>query len=299
MKQQNKTSSLRSRGALALAAATALTTQSFAGTAPAPVEKPSESGALFKKLNGTLEAGYDSAYYFRGLWFSSNNAWEALNISIPVTDKLSLGFGTVYTSSIKTRRGDAAGLKYSELDLIGSASYDAGFAKFGLVYTYYNFFDTFSGSKSINGVYQTFGNAGDGDSTLKSAQDLGFTIGKSFGALNTSVGMWYDFRVNGRYYEASMDYTFKPTSWLSLVPSVATGYGQDYYSYRAIGGVGSGFTHVRPALTAPIQLTDNVIFTPYVAANLSGSARYNRTTASNIIEGRNDIYFGAKLGVSF
>ena len=294
MKHPTKTVSFRSRSLLALAAATALSSQSIAGTTPAPVEKPSESGALFKKLTGTLEAGYDSAYYFRGLWFSSNNAWEALTISIPVNEKLTFGLGTVYTSSMQTNRGAARGLKYSELDLVGSASYDAGFAKFGLVYTHYTFFDTFSGS--IGGA--SFGNA-DPDSRLKSSNDLGFTIGKSFGALNTQVGMWYDFRINGIYYEASMDYTFKPTAWLSLVPSIATGYGQDYYSFRTAGGVGSGFTHVRPALTAPIQLSDSVTFTPYVAANLSGAARYNRTTAANIIEGRNDIYFGAKLGISF
>ena len=308
---KHTTKSVSSLSLLALATAATLTSDAFAGT-PAKPAAPKESGALLEKLNATVEVGYDSAYYFRGLWFSNNNVWEGLTISLPVNDQLSFTLGTVYTSSAKTNvsvNSAARQLKYSELDLIAGVSYDAGFAKFGLVYTYYNFFDTFSGA--VDGA--TYGNV-DQDSTIKSAQDLGFTVSKSFGPVNTSVGYWYDFKIGGHYMEASADCPIEVTSWLSVVPSVSTGYGSDYYSYAAAtatalaaanggayaaGGNASGFTTVRPAISFPVKVTDSAVFTPYVAMNLSQDARYNKETSSNTVEGRNDFYFGGKMSVSF
>jgi hypothetical protein len=283
-------------------AALSLASSALAGSKTEPAPQKEESGALFKKLNATLETGYDSAYYFRGLWFSNNNAWSSLNVSIPVTEKLSLGFGTVYTSSVLTRiPGTTSNLKYSELDLITSATYDAGFAKFGLVYTYYNFFDSFSGA--LNGT--TFGNPVAPDSTITSAQDLGVTISKSIGPVNVSAGAWYDFKINAKYYEATTDYPIKVTSWLTLVPAVAVGYGQgSYYSYVSADKEANtnGFTSVRTTLSAPIQLTESTVFTPYVSGNFSGATRYvSKTSATglNTVEGRNDFYFGGKFSVAF
>lgn len=296
---KHTTTSACSLSLLALATAATLTSNAFAGSPAKPAAK--ESGALLEKLNATVEVGYDSAYYFRGLWFSNNNVWEGLTLSLPVNDQLSFTLGTVYTSSTLTNiparfnGGTPGRLKYSELDLIVGASYDAGFAKFGLIYTYYNFFDTFSGS--IGNA--TFGNANDQDSTIKSAQDLGFTVSKSFGPVNTSVGFWYDFKIGGKYFEASADCPVELTSWLSVVPAVSTGYGMDYYSYARIGGQTSGFTTVRPSLSFPVKVTDSAVFTPYAAVNFSGGSRYSPATASNVVEGENDFYFGGKMSVSF
>jgi hypothetical protein len=292
---------LRFLGSASLAVLS-LASSALAGSKAEPAPKKEESGALFKKLNATLETGYDSAYYFRGLWFSNNNAWSSLNISIPVTEKLSLGFGSVYTSSALTRiPGSTSNLKYSELDLISSATYDAGFAKFGLIYTNYNFFDSFSGS--INGA--TFGNAAAPDSTITSAQDLGLTVSKSFGPFNVSAGAWHDFKISARYFEATTDCPVKINSWLSLVPAVAVGYGQgSYYSYVTADpeSKSNGFTNLRTTLSAPMQLTETAVFTPYIAGNFSGATRYvskGSATGLNTVEGRNDFYFGAKMGISF
>ena len=292
---KHTTTSVSSLSLLALATAATLTSDALAGAPAKPA--PKESGALLEKLNATVEVGYDSAYYFRGLWFSNNNVWEGLTLSMPVNEQLSFTLGTVYTSSVLTNIPGGR-LKYSELDLIAGVSYDAGFAKFGLIYTYYNFFDTFSGSKTAGG--QTFGDSRDQDSTIKSAQDLGLTVSKSFGPVNTSAGFWYDFKIGGKYFEASADCPVELTSWLSVVPAVSTGYGMDYYSYSQIpGGHSSGFTTVRPSLSFPVKVTDSAVFTPYVAVNFSGGSRYNQATASNVVEGRNDAYFGGKMSVSF
>jgi hypothetical protein len=311
---KHTTSTVQSLGALTLAAVASVST-AFAGTAPKEAPMHKESTALFEKLNATLESGYDSAYYFRGLWFSNNNVWTGLTLNFPATEQLNFSLGSVYTSSLQTNvpphvNGGATGgrLKYAELDLIAAASYDAGFAKFGLVYTYYNFFDTFSGSYDGVGSTGSFGN-NDPDSRVKSAQDLGITVSKSFGPVNTTIGYWYDFKINGQYMEASADCPVKVTSWLSVVPAIATGYGMDYYSYaqatnipRASGGLtdrtgtSSGWTHVRAALSTPIQLTDSASFVPYAAINFSGRSRDVLNAA---VEGRNDFYFGTKLSVSF
>ena len=244
-------------------------------------------------------------YYFRGLWFSNNNVWEGLTLNLPVTDQLTFTFGSIYTSSVNTKNlfntPTGSRLKYSELDLIAGASFDAGFAKFGLVYTYYNFYDTFSGTISGPGIATgSYGN-GDRDSQITTSSDLGFTVSKSIGPVNLNAGYWYDFRIGGHYLESSADCPIEVTSHFSVVPSVSVGYGSDYYSYASVGNAQSGFTAVRPALSFPVKITETATFTPYAAMNFSGAARYstNPNGLSNVDEGRNDFYFGGKMSVSF
>lgn len=305
---KHTTISASSLGLLALATAATLTSDAFAG-APAKPSAPAKdagtllSGSFLEKMTGSVDVGYDSGYYFRGLWFSNNNIWEGLTLNLPVTDQLSLTFGGIYTSSASTNLPPDK-LKYSELDLIAGASYDAGFAKFGLVYTYYNFYDTFSGSTASNGA--SFGN-NDRDSKVTTSSDLGFTVSKSLGPINLNAGYWYDFRIGGQYLESSADCPIEVTSHLSVVPSVSVGYGFDYYSFAGntrdangnAPGKRDGFTAVRPALSFPVKVTETATFTPYAAMNISGSARYNPATFSNTVEGRNDFYFGGKMSVSF
>jgi hypothetical protein len=308
MKHTN--TSVSSLSLLALATAATLTSNAIAGAPakPAPAKEPASllSGSFLDKMTGSVDVGYDSGYYFRGLWFSNNNVWEGLTLNLPVTDQLSLTFGAIYTSSVNTKIMNDQGarmLKYSELDLIAGAAFDAGFAKFGLVYTYYNFYDTFSGSVDLgdgNG-FNSFGN-NDRDSKVTTSSDLGFTVSKSIGPVNLNAGYYYDFRIGGQYVESSADCPIEVTSHFSVVPSVSVGYGLDYYSFAGntpIGGKRDGFTAVRPALSFPVKVTETATFTPYAAMNISGSARYNKDTAANVVEGRNDFYFGGKMSVSF
>jgi hypothetical protein len=305
---KHTTTSVSSLSLMALATAATLTSNAFAGAPAKPAAQKEASsllaGSILDKVTGSVDVGYDSGYYFRGLWFSNNNVWEGLTLNLPVDDQLSFTLGAVYTSSANTNivTTTKSKLNYSELDLIAGASYDAGFAKFGLVYTYYNFYDTFSGS--IGGV--SYGN-NDRDSKITNSSDLGFTVSKSIGPINLNAGYWYDFRIGGQYIESSADCPIEVNSHLSVVPSVSVGYGMNYYSYAAntadangnAPGRSDGFTAVRPALSFPVKLTEHATFTPYAAMNISGSARYNPATFSNTVEGRNDFYFGGKMSVSF
>ena len=84
----NSMTSVITKSALVLAACASL--NAVAGTAPAPSGKQGpavieENGALFDTIGATLEVGYDSRYYFRGLWFADNAVWTGLSISVPLT----------------------------------------------------------------------------------------------------------------------------------------------------------------------------------------------------------------------
>ncbi|SKB05458.1 hypothetical protein SAMN02745166_04276 [Prosthecobacter debontii] len=290
MKLKSMTSVI-TKSALVLAAAASL--NAFAGT-PAPAKGVTpvveeDAGALFDTLGATVEVGYDTRLYYRGLWFADNVTWAGLSLSVPLTEQLSLGFGALYVSTVDTLVNDegADTLDYSELDLSTSLTYDAGFAKFGLVYTHYEFFDGFGGT-TANGPF------GAGEGNVSSADEVGITVSTTAGPLNIYTGFYYDFRIGGSYAEVGFDLPIEITSWLSIVPAVKGGYGFDYYTSGVVPGVqSSGFTHVIPSISAPIKLTKIATLTPYIAYNLSLDARHELNTTDS------EIFGGVKLSVSF
>ena len=284
MKLKSMTSVI-TKSAIVLAACASM--NAFAGTsAPAKGVTPTveEGGALFDTLGATLEVGYDSRYYFRGLWFADNTTWAGVSLSVPLTEKLSLGFGALYTSTVDTTAAGANDFDYSELDLSTSLTYDAGFAKLGLVYTHYEFFDGFSGSNA--GVRN-----GAGELNVGGVEEVGATIATSVGPVNLYGGFYYDFTIGASYAEVGADAPIAINSWLSLVPAVKAGYG--FTNYYTFGGHQSGLTHVIPSLSAPIKLTKTATLTPYVAYNISLDTRHLNNTQDS------EFFGGVKLGVTF
>jgi hypothetical protein len=309
MKLKSMTSVI-TKSALVLAACASL--NALAGTAPSkggpPVLPPEESGALFDTIGATLEVGYDTRTYYRGLWFNDNAVWTGLSISVPLTEQLSWGLGALYVSTpdtlVDVTPGVGATLDYEELDLSTSLTYDAGFAKIGLVYTHYEYFKGFSGT-AYNGAGAF---TSSGELNVSSADEVGITLALPLGPVNFYTGYFYDLRIGGSYIEAGVDYPIEITSWFSLVPAVKAGYGLDYYSGNdnsgipgapGFGGVvgasapTSGFTHLGLSLSAPIKLTSTATLTPYIAYNISGRARRALNTQDN------EVYGGVKLGVTF
>jgi hypothetical protein len=253
--------------------------------AAAPAPAAASSG-----ITGSATLGYDSAYYFRGLWFSNNNLFGGLNFSVPMCEKSTFNFGALYTHSLDTEVGSDT-LDYSELDLFASVVYDVGWGKIGVVATNYHFFDTFSGS--VNG--KTFGFDNVPDSTIDNAFELGLTATIPFGAANLYLGGYYDFKIDAPYFEIGADYTIKVTESLSLVPAVQVGYGLDYYTYQPVSGIDDGWTHVRAGISAPYKVSDTFTITPYVAANFALEARENLNT----VEDQNDLFGGVSVSYSF
>jgi hypothetical protein len=283
-----KLTTLLHTSALALLASLAMNAQ--AGTAPkAPAPAPVEpSGALFDTIGATLDVGYDTRYYFRGLWFADNTTWTGVNLSVPLSEKLSLGFGALYTTTVDTlvtAEGEDTSLDYSELDLAASLNYDAGFAKFGLVYTHYEFFDTFSGSTR-------FGPAGGGELNVTGVEEVGLTMTAALGPVNFTSGFYHDFTIGAAYAEVGADLPIEINSWLSLVPAVKMGYGFSSY-YTLPGTQNTGLTHLLPTLSAPIKLTDSATLVPYVAYNISLDTRHSNNTTDT------EIFGGVKLSVAF
>jgi hypothetical protein len=242
-------------------------------------------------ITGSVSAGYDSEYYFRGLWFSSNNVYGAASISVPLAEKFSLSMGALYTQSMYTEL-IGPDLAYSELDLFASLNYDAGWGKIGFVATNYNFFKTFSGETNGN----SFGFASDPDSTITNASDLGLTFAIPVGDFNLYAAGYYDLRIHAAYFELGADYTYKFSDKFSIVPSVQLGYaGNDYYTYKNATGEDSGFTHIRAGITAPYKVTDAFTITPYVALNVALEAREDINTARP----QEDLFGGLSLSYSF
>jgi hypothetical protein len=293
--------SVITKSALVLAACASM--NAFAGpSGKAPVLPPEpENNALFDTLGATLEVGYDTRYYFRGLWFADNTVWTGLNISIPLTEQLSLGLGALYTTTVETTsntpddiaalggvtNGGVGDFDYSELDLSASLTYDAGFAKFGVVYTHYEFFDTFSGTNfgRYNGV---------DEGNVTGADEVGATIATSVGPVNLYGGYFYDFRIGGQYFEVGADLPIEITPWLSIVPAVKTGYALNYYTDGVNpASTPSGFSHILPSISAPIKLTKTATLTPYVAYNISLGARHTLNAQDT------EFFGGVKLGVTF
>jgi hypothetical protein len=285
MKLKSMTSII-TKSALVLAACASL--NAFAGTsapsgkAPAPVIE--EGGALFDTVGASLDVGYDTRYYFRGLWFADNTVWTGLSLSVPLTEQLSLGFGALYTTTVDTPFGGANDFDYSELDLSASLTYDAGFAKFGLVYTHYEFFDGFSGSNAGIPI-------GAGEANVHGVEEVGATVATSVGPVNLTGGFYYDFTIGASYAQVGADAPIEVNSWLSIVPAVSVGYGFTNY-YNSFGDPQSGFTHVIPSVSAPIKLTSSATLTPYIAYNISLDTRSGNTQ-------NNEIFGGVKLSVAF
>ena len=292
--------SVITKSALVLAACASM--NAFAGTssgkAPAPAPEP-ESGALFDTLGATLEVGYDTRYYWRGLYRADNTVWTGLSLSIPLTEQLSLGFGSVYTSTVSGSQVGSQNFDYSELDLSTGLTYDAGFAKLGLVYNHFMYFDTFSGT--TNGIGLMDGS----EAGITSANEVGLTLATSVGPVNFTAGYWYNTTIGGSYAQVGAELPIEITSWLSIVPAVQLGYGFDYFTAPQIGARSGGLTHVIPTISAPIKLTKTATLTPYIAYNISLDSRHNSYGAANNAapvnanSQDNEIFGGVKLSVSF
>ncbi len=319
MKPNSMTSYIAKSVAVLAACAALNATAGTPAKAPAPVEP--EPSTLFDSIGATLDVGYDSRYYYRGLWFADNIVWSSLNIAIPLiggsaedgSGSLTWGLGATYISTVETNflGGGAAGpannsFDYSEIDLVTSLTYDAGFAKFGIQYLHYFYPDTYAGSFAAppGGVLAPNGGV-DPEFGIKGAGELGFTVVIPLQSLNLYFGYYYDFRVNGSYFQAAADYTIPVTDWLSIVPAIQTGYGLDYYTGNGsalVNNVGlplaaapkSGFTHLLLSVGAPIKLTKIATLTPYIAWNHSFDTR----TALNLTQ-HNEVFGGVKLSLAF
>lgn len=307
MKLKSMTSIIaKSVTVLAACAALNASAGTMAPKAPLPPVEP-EPSSLFDTVGADVSVGYDSRYYFRGLWFADNIISSFVNLSIPLVGgagedgvgSITWGLGGGYIATYETPQSGVANnaFDYSEFDLYTSLSYDMGWGVFGVQYQYYGYPDSYSGS--INGVGV---NGTDPELGIKGANELGLTLAIPLGNASFSLGYFYDLTIGGSYFQAAADYTIAVNDWLSIVPAAQLGYGIDYYTgTRGVlanadnqGTQSAGFTHCLVSVSAPVQLTKTATLTPYVAWNFAFSTRnYMNATADN------EIFGGIKLTVAF
>lgn len=257
---------------------------SGASTASADVE-----AMLGADISGEISAGWDSRYYFRGLWFGDETAWTNIEFSKEVASNLTASVNLFYTEVMDETVGGQH-FAYSEGNIGAALSYDAGFGTFDLGFLHYRFYDGFAGA--VDGV-KGGGVAGNEDAnelSLTYSQDLLWGIG--FHAL-----VAYDFRIDGSYAEVGLAKSWEINECVGVDFSVSTGYSLDDYYSASLGSEDDDFTHTLLTLALPIQLTETATLTPHVSANISHDSR--DATNSGVDRGDTEVYYGASLGVSF
>ena len=261
--------SLLAKSAAIIAACAALTSAQ-AGTTGGKIIAPTVTPEVDDSLGMEASIGYDSRYYFRGLWFSNHNVWTNISSSIPLTEALTLDTFGYYTDTATT-------LNYSELNLGTALTYDAGFASISLGYTYFYFFNGFFG----DGAGQNY------------AHEAFLSTTVPLGPINFNATYAYDFYISASYAEVGLDSSIAVTDWLSIVPAAVIGYSID--GYYTFGTASSAFTHVGLNVSFPITLTKTATLTPYIAANFSLDGRKDLNT----IEGADEVFGGVSLSVTF
>lgn len=220
---------------LAAAILLPLTLPAFAGSPPVPPAlPPAEPESAF---SAEVSLGYDTFYIFRGEELYEQVLWSQVAIDISLTENLSLNLTPWYLSGIDD--------DYTELDLLASLTYDAGFAEFTGGYA---------------GYLYPRGSSG-GNEGIDDEHEASLAVSKMLGVFELGVLAAYNFDREGTYFEAKAGASFELCKCAALEPSVAVGYSSNYYEE-------DGFTHVLLSLAMPVKLTETATLTPYIAGNL-------------------------------
>jgi len=245
--------------ALSLAA-----TSVFAGTVssskdPGPSPLPPQPAPSV--LDGYVEVGFDSTYFYRGL-FKANSVIEAsAGITIPLGQRIDLSFGAWDGHSFTRNNFDELRLS-ADLDYKFSQYLDAGVG-----YIWYNEGDVNNRPGFGNGNRDTY------DSNEVNAHVTGhFGIVDVTALYARNFGSDADFAgVHGgqsNYVEVNAKAKIAINNTFSLVPSAVVGYGENREFPSRFATIDRGVYFVGLRLDAPIRLTDHASLVPYIAVNL-------------------------------
>ncbi|MEM0897512.1 MAG: hypothetical protein AAGJ79_11580, partial [Verrucomicrobiota bacterium] len=211
-------------------------------------------------LTGSITAGYESQYNFRGVDFGEHAPWLGVDLNYDISDSVYFNFGVWYINPTAESFGSDAN---DELDL-------------------YAFVGKTFGNWDINvgGTAFFFTEA---DAT---AQELGLNIGYSVSD-NLGLGFtyYYDFETEGSYLEWSGGYSLALTDMISAEFSTGISVGDDYY------GVDGG-NHVFVDLALPIALSETVSFVPHILGTFAIDGLDDLGEPDHVVG-------GASLSVSF
>jgi len=256
----------------------------FAGASQASADVESLIGT---DVTGEISAGWDSRYFYRGLWFGDETTWTNIEFSKELASNLTGSVNLFYTDVMD----DA--LSYSEGNLGAALSYDAGFGTFDFGFVHFRFYDGFAGT-SRGGTRATGVNGND------EANEFNFTYSQDLlWGFSGHLLVARDLTIDGTYGEFGISRSWDLCSNIGLDFSAAAGYSLDnYYSANLGNGDDSeGWTHTVISLALPIALTDTATLTPHVTANLSHESRDSSNSGAD--RGDTEVFYGASMSVSF
>nr|MBR9809968.1 hypothetical protein [bacterium] len=236
------------------------------------------------EVSGEISAGWDSRYFYRGLWFGDETTWTNASFSKELASNLTGSVNLFYTDVMD----DA--LSYSEGNIGAALSYDLGCGTLDLGFVHFRFYDGFAGT-ARGGVRGT-GIAGNDE-----ANELNLTYSQDIlGGFSGHVLIGRDLTIDGTYGEIGVSKSYELSESVGLDFSLTAGYSLDSY-YTFDGDESDDWTHVLISLALPMTLTETASLTPYVSANISKDAR--DTTNSGADRGDTEVYYGASLAISF
>ena len=236
------------------------------------------------EVSGEISAGWDSRYFYRGLWFGDETTWTNASFSKELASNLTGSVNLFYTDVMD----DA--LSYSEGNIGAALSYDLGCGTLDLGFVHFRFYDGFAGTER-GGVRGTgiAGNDEANEFNLTYSQDL-------FAGFSGHVLVGRDTTIDGTYGELGVSKSWEVCEGVGLDFSLTAGYSLDSY-YTFDGDDPEDWTHVLIGVALPMTLTETASLTPYVNVNISKDSR--DPTNSGVGRGDDEVYFGASLAVSF
>lgn len=243
-------------------------------------------------LSGDVSVAWDTKYFFRGLYFGDDVAWSNVGVGFGLTDSLSL-FSNFFYADVTDES-----LAYTETNFGIGLSYDTGYGAIDLGVTYFKFFDGFGG-RAFDDV-RLPGVGGNGDATelyLTYSNDFIETDYCTVGAYATIL---HDFRVEGTYAEVGVGASGPIAGCVSYDLSAAIGYSiNDYYTTALdpTQGEDAGFTHAILSAGIPIQLTESLVLTPHISANIAMEAR--DIIDENLGQDDVEVFYGVAVSASF
>ncbi len=235
----------------------ALGSTAFGGDPKAPmVEDP----ACAVPFYGSVSAGYDTSYLFRGGRYGDHAPWAGIDLNYDINDTLTWNFGTWY---INPTQGPF--VVNDELD----------------VYSYL-YFPLAGFDAAIGGTWFYFPEGG-GD-----AGEVNLALTRSIGGLfDFTFDYVYDITFEGHYFGYYADKTIPLANCLDLNLGTGISHATDNYNFRVLAG---DHAYVQAGLT--FHLTESADFSTYILGNFP----YNDLEAAGE---ENDVYGGASISVSF
>ncbi len=209
------------------------------GKAPVPDKTPIEECV---DLGGSIRAGYETDYIYKGIRFARDSAWADVNYTydglfVPVT------VGTLYLNGIN---GSALGAVYDELHLYANAELGtyAGF-DFTLGYTHYIFPEFRSNVLPLGG----YGELNFGITRTVGPVDLHYALDYGFGGGGNAPQGWY--------HEFGVGKSFSLTDSIALTLGAGVAYTDGYWGP-------SDWNHYYLRAGLPISLNCRTTLTPYI-----------------------------------